>query len=423
MRQNETILNYLETEFTEPVRDPVWGHIYLSPSLLKVISTPQFRRLDGIRQLGPAALVYPGATHTRMSHSLGVFHLAYRMIRVLFSRAGNKPEPQIFTLEGVRAFLTAALLHDLGHFPFAHSLKELPLAEHEELTGRIILGSELKPLIRNEVGADPFFTAAIIDESLHPPGDNAELQRYRRLLSGVLDPDKLDYLTRDAGFCGVPYGIQDTDFVLDQMRLDSAGNPAVGQGGISAVEHVLFSKYLMYRTVYWHKTVRSATAMIKRAMHAGLNDGIVSVNELYGLDDRQFLETARSKSYPPFQLISDALERKLFKAIVEVPFDPANANHPVLENLEERSRIEKMAAERLGVPEIIIDLPEPISFESELTVIGESGEHPVTDSRTIFSAPAVSDISATLRVIRVFVEPGSADSFGPELPDALSEIL
>ena len=135
MNTKDEIIWHLEREYTEPVRDPLWKHIYLSRGLMRVVDSSDFQQLNRIKQLGPSYLVYPGATHTRLNHSLGVFHLAKRILRALvgFDTCID------LSVEGVRAFLCASLLHDVGHFPYAHSLKELPLREHEELTGKIIL--------------------------------------------------------------------------------------------------------------------------------------------------------------------------------------------------------------------------------------------------------------------------------------------
>ncbi|MFQ3620254.1 MAG: HD domain-containing protein, partial [Spirochaetales bacterium] len=130
MEIKESIIHHLDRDYTEPIRDPLWKHIYLSPPLMAIVASSPFQKLYRIKQLGIAHLVYPGATHSRFVHSLGVFHLAKRMIRGIISSEMAPP----LTLEGVKAFLAAALLHDIGHFPFTHSLKELPLREHESLT-------------------------------------------------------------------------------------------------------------------------------------------------------------------------------------------------------------------------------------------------------------------------------------------------
>ncbi|MDC7239049.1 MAG: HD domain-containing protein, partial [Spirochaetales bacterium] len=184
----EEIIRHLSEDYTVPVRDPLWKHIYLSPGLRKIMYQSEFQKLGRIRQLGPASLVYPGATHTRLNHSLGVFYLSRRILKtILFS----KHCPDHLTLVGAKSFLCASLLHDIGHFPHAHSFMEMPLADHEILSGQIITDSGIADIIRDEIGGDPELTAAIIDDSISDDG-NRELTFFRNILSGVLDPDKLD---------------------------------------------------------------------------------------------------------------------------------------------------------------------------------------------------------------------------------------
>ena len=200
------------TNFSKPLRDPIWKHIWMSDELYEITKEEPFMRLYNIKQLGPTELVYPGASHTRAGHSIGVYNIALKMLNILLKKGADS----WVSKEGAMSFLAAALLHDLGHFPFTHSLKELKLKEHEELTGELILKEPLRSAAA-ETGADPEQTAAIITgKGLEDP----ETVFFQKLLSGVLDPDKLDYLNRDAFYCGVPYGIQDTDFILSQLLPD-----------------------------------------------------------------------------------------------------------------------------------------------------------------------------------------------------------
>ena len=193
------------------IRDPLWQNIELSDSLIQIIRTSEFSRLNDIKQLGPTYLVYPGATHTRYSHSLGVYYISSRLIEMLVEKGAR----DFLSDKGIQAFKIASLCHDLGHFPFTHALKELPLKDHEELTGQNITGTQIAKIIESQ-DIDPKFVAAIVDKTL--PTDDKEILFYRKLLSGVLDPDKLDYLNRDAYYCGVPYGLQDTAPVAWRRR-------------------------------------------------------------------------------------------------------------------------------------------------------------------------------------------------------------
>ncbi|HUX13829.1 MAG TPA: HD domain-containing protein [Spirochaetia bacterium] len=423
MNTKDSIIWHLDREYTAPVRDPLWKHIYLSPGLMKVVDSPDFQQLHRIKQLGPSYLVYPGATHTRLNHSFGVFHLARRIIRALLSFDSCMP----LSVEGVKAFLCAALLHDVGHFPYAHSLKDLPLRDHEQLTGQIILSSPLREIIRSDVGTDPEFVAAIVD--LSHPADNDEVAFFRHILSGTLDPDKLDYLNRDAYFCGVPYGIQDIDFAISRMRPFGSAGLAMDISGISAIEHILFSKYLMYRAVYWHRTVRVATAMIKKAVLLALRDEVIRPEELYGLDDELFFSRLSGIDYPPFELITRVPNRELYRVVWDTPFHENDPIHQRLTELETRTEAEAVIADRLSTPklslrpeEIIIDIPENISFEVTIPVVNDAGVVDYMDSGTVFTHQVVEDFTRTLRRVRLIVSPRAATLVG-NAPVLLAEAL
>lgn len=419
MTQNSAVVSHLDTAYDRPLRDPLWQDLSLSGEILRIIDTAPFQQLNRIKQLGPSYLVYPGATHTRLAHSLGVFHLARRMIRALAIQRDCIP----LSLDGARSFLIAALCHDLGHFPFTHSFKELPLADHEVLTGQLLQEPPLSRRIKDDLGLDPAFIAAIVDETLPEDGCD-ELRFYRNLLSGALDPDKLDYLNRDAYFCGVPYGLQDIEFALRNIRPNGAEGLALHARGVSAVENILFSKYLMYRAVYWHKTVRVATAMIKKAIHSALTAGHLVPEDLYGLDDELFAARFVEHPYPPLQLIGKVYKRELFKTAYELPFDPSNPRHAALTDLAQRERAEREIAHELGERSeqpfgVIIDLPEPVSFEFALPLSDGSADTSSHEAGTVFTPQVVADFTRTLRRLRVMVAP----ELRPRLTEEPAQVL
>jgi HD superfamily phosphohydrolase len=394
MGEREKVLDHLNNDYTEPVRDPVWRHISLSRPLLKVAEHAQFQKLDRIRQLGPAYLVYPGATHTRRSHSLGVFHVARRMMTSLARKSADTP----ITVPGVKAFLCACLLHDIGHYPFAHSLKDLDVEPHEALAAAEITGS-LSAVIRTSLDIDPAFVAAIINPASEARGLPG-VEFYRRILSGVLDPDKLDYLNRDAYFCGVPYGIQDVDFILEEIFPDKESGVAISSKGITALEDILFAKYLMYKTVYWHKTVRIATAMIKKAVAMGLREGIITRADLYGLDDEEFFARFSASRYPSFRLIEAVRRRELHRQVWRVPFKDESASHRRVENIHERLLAEERIAREAGAAagrsfpaeSIVLDVPERVSFDFDLPVVGARPP-------SVFSGMGGDDLPRSIRYI------------------------
>ncbi len=400
----EGIRSALYDGFSEPIRDVLWGHIYLTPGLEALTRSAPFMRLTRIMQLGPTFFTYPGATHTRAAHSIGVYHLARRILAHL---AGEGADDWI-SPSGTRSFLCAALLHDLGHFPYTHSLKELPLTTHEELTGQIILKEPMKSLV-GETGADPYLTAAIVDPGL-PYSGEAEISFYRRLLSGVLDPDKLDYLNRDARYCGVPYGAQDVDFIIGRLHPDIVRGVDIDSRGIPSVESILFAKYLMYRTVYWHKGVRAATAMIKKALIAGLDSGKISKEDLYNLDDQGLFYLLETRDHPLFHLARKVKEGQLYSVLMEIPFN--GKKHQDFLNIDGRTGIEITLAETLSraarvkvLPEdIVVDLPEHFSLETDLFVKDE--DTTFSSSSSAFNKSTVEGLENALRIIRIFVNSG-----------------
>lgn len=405
------LLRYLSSAFTEPIRDPLWGNVFLSPGLERLAASTPFAKLGRIKQLGPAYLVYPGATHTRRAHSIGVFHMARRIAWALAA----KGQLDFCTGEGLRSFLVAALCHDLGHFPYAHSLKELPLEEHEALTALALRSEPLCSLAR-EAGADPEAAASIVEKGRGLAGDaigDREIRFFRGLLSGVLDPDKLDYLNRDAFFCGVPYGQQDSDFILQRLAVGPGDALAVDERGLMSVEGLLFSKYLMYRSVYWHKSVRSATAMIKKAVLLALNEGVLLPADLYGLDDDGFYAKLRAIPYPPFALAQRVFDGRVYGTVVDLPFDPADPRHSGLLDLGARLKFEAALAAEAGGGQggldLVVDVPEGVSFETELPVLsGEGRAQPFSGSATVFTPPVVAGFARVLRRIRVFAREPSA---------------
>jgi uncharacterized protein len=407
------LLGVLATDFTEPIRDPLWGNIFLSPGLERIAASVPFAKLGRIKQLGPAFLVYPGATHTRRAHSIGVFHMARRLAWALAAEG----RLDFCSKAGLQSFLVAALCHDLGHFPYAHSLKELPLAKHEELTARELLAEPLRGLALS-AGADPEAAAAIVDEGIPDRGIGEdrlrEIRFFRGLLSGVLDPDKLDYLNRDAFFCGVPYGLQDIDFVLQRVTVGPGDELAIDERGLMSVEGLLFSKYLMYRSVYWHKGVRSATAMIKKAVLLALREGVLVPEDLYGLDDDGFYAKLRSIDFAPFALASAVFEGRVYGTVLDLPFAPNDDRHRSILGLAERTRIEEdLAAEAgIGSLDLVIDVPEGVSFETELPVLDEAGGVVAfSESSTVFSPPVIAGFATSLRRLRVFTRKPSEPLF------------
>ena len=268
------------------VRDPIWNTIRVDPTAVRIMDTAAFQRLRYIRQLGLAHLVYPGATHTRFDHALGVYHLAVRALQLLRDRGPD--DPRIWG--DARLIPYAALLHDIGHYAFSHALEELETdlypGDHEAVSARFFESPELRRALASlgEGSADSIY--AVIRGVSDTP--------LRGLVSGSLDLDKMEYLRRDARFCGVPYGEVDVDRLLQGLVLledPVSGGWEVGlhEKAVSTLETLLFAKYQMFRNVYWHHAVRAATVLYKRIVEESVASGLVDPDELVGPTDEELL--------------------------------------------------------------------------------------------------------------------------------------
>jgi HD superfamily phosphohydrolase len=349
------------------IRDPLWDNIRLDRAALAALDTPTVQRLRYVRQLGHAFLVYPGATHTRFEHALGAYHLTRKALGALEERGELACVPE----EDRAAVRMAALLHDIGHYPFSHSLEEAGFPSHEGLgvakLDRGELGSTLK-----EIGGDGFparIGALITKQSASP---------LQGLISGSLDVDKIDYLSRDAFMCGVPYGTVDVDRLLGSLTIVEVGGRlevGVHEKGVSALESLLFAKYQMYRNVYWHHAVRSATCMFKRAVRAAVSCGALAVGTIAEATDDGLMErlirgdggpTTRRDGCRWSELASAVRARRLYKRALDLPASdtPIGTQPWLTDDADLTARVEDALALELGLSEggILLDFPSRSSM-------------------------------------------------------------
>jgi HD superfamily phosphohydrolase len=337
----------------EVIRDPLWNNIRVDPLALRLIDTRAFQRLRYVRQLGLAYLVYPGASHSRFEHALGAYNLARHALAMLEERGFLQGLPADECLV-VRC---AALLHDIGHYPYSHALEEIGALHHEEVARPLITTGEVADVLREELGHDaPERIMALV----RGRSDSA----LQGLISGSLDLDKIEYLKRDAFMCGVNYGDIDVDRLLNSLTVvddpDGKGR-AVGlyEKGLSALESLLFAKYPMYRNVYWHHAVRSATAMYKRLVDGALRAGSLSAETLAAYTDEGLLyELARRAPSP---LLSALRERRLYKRVFECPAAelPAGRGEWIADDRALVVAVEDQLAREVGLSagEILLDYP------------------------------------------------------------------
>jgi HD superfamily phosphohydrolase len=234
--------------------------------LRKLIDSPEIQRLRFIRQNGLANVVFHGAEHSRFNHSMGVMYLARQMYRSIVRNMDEAQNPQ-----HALCVTAAALLHDVGHGPFSHALEEI-LRElkvdfhHEQMTVRFITeDSEINKLLSGIDAALPKEVAAFIDRKFRTE-DN---WRYK-IVSSQLDADRLDYLLRDAYFCGLKGHGFDLARILDLLQHHKGQQIGVDEGALEAVEAYLVALDQLYRAIYYHHAVRAAncllTSTLKRAI-------------------------------------------------------------------------------------------------------------------------------------------------------------
>ncbi|GIP41374.1 hypothetical protein J31TS4_46540 [Paenibacillus sp. J31TS4] len=232
-------------------KDPVHKYIYVQDRpIWDLVNTKEFQRLRRIRQLGTSYLTFHGAEHSRFSHSLGVYEITRKIISQ-FERGGYPDWPR----EERLLCLCAALLHDLGHGPFSHSIEKTFAMHHEEWTCRMVLGdTEVNRVLRDIDPSFPDKVAGIICKSY-------DKEIVVSLVSSQLDADRMDYLLRDGYFTGVNYGTFDLERVLRVIR-PHQGHLVVKESGMHAVEDYLMSRYQMYWQIYFHPVTRSAELLL-----------------------------------------------------------------------------------------------------------------------------------------------------------------
>ena len=250
------------------VRDPLhnlieFGTGEFEQMLWQLIQTPEFQRLSRVRQLGFSEYVYPGATHTRFIHSIGVFHNARRLMRIVKRQIGDR-----FDEYRSQVALAAALLHDIGHGPFSHAFeafgKDLKLnyAKHEFVSYEVIQKTEIADIL-NE------YKNGMSDQVADIFGASGQTDIYKSVVSSQCDGDRLDYMQRDRMMTGARHGAIDYTWLMENLEVDKLNEAAddcgfgnletfvFGEKAIYAVEAYILALYQLYPTIYFHKTTRA----------------------------------------------------------------------------------------------------------------------------------------------------------------------
>lgn len=301
-----------------------------------LIDSAEFQRLRRIRQLGLAYFAYQSAEHSRFTHSLGAYHLATRMIAKLRL---NYDIPERFQT----AVRVAALVHDVGHGPFSHVIESILGFHHEDFTVQAVASrdTQMGELLNN-------FSPQLAEDVAAIVRGDFERRALTQLVSSQLDVDRMDYLLRDSLMTGAKYGVYDLEWIIKSIEIDEANDRLyVSARGLYAVEDYLQARYYMYRQVYFHRTLRSAEAvlrvLLKRAldlhaaggdvwfaagspMEAILEGRKLGLLEHLSLDDADVMFSIKQWTRSSDAILSDLsrrfLDRRLFKAFdVDMPHE------------------------------------------------------------------------------------------------------
>ena len=313
------------------VYDPIYGYIELEEDEVFLLDLPPLQRLRRISQLGLSNLVFPGATETRFSHSIGVFHIVKETLDRLKKK---KLDCKIGDIEE-KTLRYAALLHDICHFPFSHQTEIILKGnypkdndrDHEKLGALFVNGSYFKAvfdIIRDRYKVD--ICLDLLSNSIRGTGENCLVSLIN---SPFIDADKMDYLLRDTHFTGVPFGKIDIDRLIRTISIcrdKETGDYLMGveEKGLSALESLYVGRSLMYKTVYYHHTNRATQNMLARATHSMLMQYKMPViNLLLYNDDMVLSKLTRSNEYAK-DVSERLLTRNLLKRLEEFRLQDIN---------------------------------------------------------------------------------------------------
>src|SRR5881392_1721782 len=314
-------------------RDPVHNIIRLQTNsdegelMMRLIDAAEFQRLRRIKQLGLGLYTYQGAEHSRFTHSLGALHLMTRILDQLSDRIA--PADRV-------AARAAALLHDVGHGPFSHAMEKVLGVHHERLTMLAVTSEETEvcQALRSFSAELPERVASIIEGTFKPAS-------LAQLVSSQLDVDRMDYLLRDSLMTGAKYGLYDLEWIINALQIDEQGDRIyVAARGVYAVEEYLQARYYMFRQVYFHRTLRSAEAVLRSALRRALElvergrevwcapgasfekvlrRQSLTIAEHLEIDDSDVIFHLKQWQRSPDRVLSDLsrrfVSRRLFKAI------------------------------------------------------------------------------------------------------------
>lgn len=400
------------------VRIPPETDVPLTPRVQQIIDSGEFRRLAQISQLGLVSLVYPAAHHTRFEHSLGVYRMALLYLKQL---SYDERFAALVTPHDAEVLIVAALVHDLGHWPFCHPIEDIQLPgvpQHELFANSFLLEGEIADTLRADWGIQPRDVVAILSEKPRETPAKA----LKSILSGPIDIDKMDYLTRDSLHAGVPYGRNfDQQRLIGSLCLNEAGDGlAISDKGKTAAEMMVFARYVMFSEVYWHHAVRSATAMLQRAFYLLYNE--LELDALFRLTEQAMIARLREQAgqcpagdllaglfgptrqlYKRFAQYSLFQERELYEQLARRPYPWLAACAEHFSHL-----LSQRIGRRVAPHEVLFDAPpvkREVEFNVDIHFAKENCYRPLGEVSPVVQTLAHRQFDDYVKRVRIFVHP------------------
>ena len=377
------------------IRDPIYGDIEFTDEEEKLINSQAFKRLHDIKQLSFTHHIYPNAVHTRYAHSLGVCEAVTRMFDSIQSKTK-------FFRDGDRELIRyIALCHDIGHAPFSHAGEALCEVSHEELVGQILEYEKDSIVFKNNYGIESW---DLINQTYNGEGNeffsDPILSVLRSLMDGVIDADKLDYLYRDAYFCGVKYGEFDRDTLINSLTLirnNGVMHIGIEHWGLQALEGFILARYYMFNQVYHHPLHRLYDKLYVDEMRKNiLKDGMLPTDDI-----KKYLTYNDSKVVNRLKFLKKCEWVLVYDADYDID-------------------IRKAVDSKLG-KFLVTDTPRKAVLQSETILVNNS------DTGTVYSAYELSPILKGLRgaeiyKLRYYAPVDIADKLRVEIQSIIKEV-
>ena len=411
------------------VRIPMEQDVPFTPRVRDLVDTLEFQRLGHITQLGLVSQVYPGATHTRFEHALGVFHNA---LRYLWQLDRDSRFCKIVDCHMAEVLLATALLHDLGHWPFCHPIEDMGLPDfppHESFASVFLAPDRGLAQVLNDqwnVESDEVLDVLVgtTDSTAH--------RLIRSILSGPIDIDKMDYLDRDSLHAGVPYGRNfDKNRLIQSLLINEAGDGlAINSKGKTAAELMVFARYVMFNEVYWHHAVRAATSMFARSFFQLRHK--LNLAAFFQQRESETITQLRSAACGTDceQLVEGIFgpKRVLYKRVAEFSFYQTpevyqqlarqpygllvQCSHHLAEILSHKIQFD------LSHIDLLVDAPPPdreVEFQVDIYFSKEDVYRPLRQVSPVVNALARVQFDDYVKRVRVFAHPRCAQEIA-ELP-------